>query len=109
MLFKSISQNVYILAHKSLNMIGIMIVFIALSNIIIVGILRGGGDTGFSMKAELFSLWVVGVPLSFFGAAILKLPIHLVVGLACAENICKVLLGIIRIQSGKWVRNLTMD
>ncbi len=75
--------------------------------VIIVGILRSGGDTRFSMFAELFGVWAVGVPLAFFGAVVLKLDItglYLLVGM---EEVTKMFIGLARIKSGKWVNDLT--
>lgn len=56
----------------------ILVFFIATSSITIVGILRGAGDTTYSLKIEAICLWFVAVPLGLFTGFILKAPILLV-------------------------------
>ena len=73
----------------------------------IVGILRGGGDTKFSMYLEMGAIWLLGVPSAFLGGLVWKLPIYTVYALTMIEELCKVLIGIHRIVSRKWIHNLT--
>ena len=47
----------------------------------IVGVLRGGGDTKFAMLLEIGSVWLIGVPMAFISTVILKLPVNIVVAL----------------------------
>jgi putative MATE family efflux protein len=77
-----------------------------LTALFIVGILRSGGDTKFSLILEIGSVWGVGVPLAFLGAIVLKLPIYIVVGLVYIEEIVKLSLALPRFKSKKWIRNL---
>lgn len=73
----------------------------------IVGILRGGGDTKFSMYLEMGAIWLLGVPSAFLGGLVWKLPIYAVYALTMIEELCKMLIGIQRIASRKWIHNLT--
>ncbi len=73
----------------------------------IVGILRGGGDTKFSMYLEMCAIWLLGVPAAFLGGLVWKLPIYAVFALTMFEELCKMLVGIHRIVSRKWIHNLT--
>lgn len=74
---------------------------------VIVGILRAGGDTRFSMFAEMFGVWAVGVPLAFFGVLVLNLNIWQVYLLLGLEEFTKLVLGLVRIKQGRWVTDLT--
>lgn len=74
---------------------------------VIVGILRAGGDTRFSMFAEMFGVWAVGVPLAFFGVLVLQLNIYQVYMLLGLEELTKLVLGLVRIKGGKWITDLT--
>jgi putative MATE family efflux protein len=74
---------------------------------VIVGILRAGGDTRFSMFAEMFGVWAVGVPLAFFGVLVLNLNIWQVYLLLSLEEFTKLVLGLVRIKQGRWVTDLT--
>ena len=76
--------------------------------IMIVGILRSGGDTLFSMIMELGSLWGVGLTLGTIGAFALKLDVLYVFLLFETEQIVKVFIGFIRYRQKKWVRNIAI-
>jgi putative MATE family efflux protein len=77
-----------------------------LTYIIIVGILRSGGDTKYCMFLDLFFIWFVGVPLSFISVLVMNWPIHLVLVASFTEEILKVFVVSRRIKSKKWLNNL---
>ena len=74
--------------------------------VIIVGVLRGGGDAGYALKAEAIPMWLIGVPFAFIGAVVLKLEVHYVVMLVSIEEIFKLILAGRRLMSGKWIRSV---
>lgn len=75
----------------------------------IVGILRSGGDTKASLLIELTSVWLVGVPLALLGGFVLQLPIYYLYLLISLEEVYKVIISLIRIRSGKWINDLTVN
>lgn len=75
----------------------------------IVGTFRCGGDTRFAMFLEVGCVWFIGVPMVFFGALYLGLPIYFVVLMAQAEEIVKGVLCNLRFRSKKWLNNLVHD
>lgn len=77
--------------------------------ILVVGILRSGGDTKFSMYLEMGSIWLVGVPLAFLGALYFHLPVYWVVVLIAVEELVKCAIGIYRVKSKKWLKSVIAD
>ena len=75
----------------------------------IVGTMRCGGDTKFAMFVEVGSVWIIGVPLVFFGALYLGLPIYFVVLMAQTEEVVKGVICSRRFRSKKWLNNLVHD
>lgn len=75
---------------------------------VIVGVLRAGGDTRFSMLAEMFGVWAIGVPLAFIGVYLFNLSIVPLYFLVSMEEISKMLIGLGRLKSGKWLNDLTV-
>lgn len=75
----------------------------------IVGILRSGGDTTFCLLLDACGVWLVGVPLVFLGGLVFHLPIYYVYALVQLEEIIKMIIGIPRLASKKWIKNLTVD
>lgn len=103
----NISDAVRSLAITCLYIHASLLTVRSVNIVIIVGILRSGGDTRFSMFAELFGVWAVGVPLAFLGSTVLNLSItglYLLVGM---EEVTKMFIGLARIKGGKWVNDLT--
>lgn len=86
--------------------LGFMMAPKTLSAVYIVGILRGGGDTKYSLFLEIFNVYLIGIPLSFIGVLIFKLPIYWVVFLTNFEEITKAILGTRRLHSNKWAKNM---
>lgn len=76
--------------------------------IMIVGILRSGGDTLFCMIMELTCLWGIGVSLGAIGAFLLNLDVLWVFVLCETEQLVKVLIGFIRYRQKKWVKNIVI-
>jgi putative MATE family efflux protein len=74
----------------------------------VVGILRAGGDTRFSLFLDGIIIWIVGVPMAYLGAFVFDLPVHLVYLCAMSEEATKWVLGIRRYLSRKWINNLTL-
>ncbi|MDV3428080.1 MAG: MATE family efflux transporter [Bacillota bacterium] len=103
----NISPTVLEFARKNLIVFSIFLAFRAFNFTSIVGILRSGGDTTFSLLVDLGGVWLVGVPMAFLGGMLLKLPIYYVYAMVSCEEVFKVILGLPRILSKKWINNLT--
>ncbi len=74
----------------------------------IVGTLRSGGDTLYSLLAEIVPLWFIGVPLAFILSIYSELPLYIIVAIVNIEEIIKLVLLLWRFWSFKWVKNLTI-
>jgi putative MATE family efflux protein len=73
---------------------------------IVVGILRAGGDTRFSLFLDGIIIWLVGVPMAYLAATVLHLPVYFVYLFVMSEEATKWVLGINRYLSRKWINNL---
>jgi Na+-driven multidrug efflux pump len=75
--------------------------------LIIVGILRSGGDTRFSLAIDTGPMWALGIPLALLAAFVLRLPVYYVVLIVLlADELTKFLLATARVRSGRWLRNV---
>lgn len=74
--------------------------------IMIVGVLRSGGDTRFSLVLDAGSVWFVGIPMALLGAFVFHLPVYWVVAMVMADELVKLVGGLYRFFSRKWVNNL---
>ena len=101
-----VSEQVRIWARNILYVIAFIMVIRVYNIIIIVGVLRGGGDAKVSLAIEASTMWLIGVPVAFIGAFILKLPVYQVYALCTLEEIVKGVFCLRRFKSKKWINNL---
>ena len=78
----------------------------AFSVVMVVGILRSGGDTTFACFLDILPVWLFSVPFGFIGVK-LGLPLWIVFLIVNAEDMIKPIWGIPRVLSDKWLHNLT--
>ena len=104
--FRNLTPELHDTSKKLLKMLAIFFAIKAFNGTMIVGVLRGGGDTKFSMLLEMGAVWCIGVPLAFLGAIVFKLPVYYVTALVYTEEVVKAAIGIPRITSKKWVTNV---
>lgn len=71
------------------------------------GILRSGGDNLYCFFANLFGVWVIGLPLAFMAAVVWGLPVYMVYFMAVMEEAGKLLICGPRVLKKKWLNNLT--
>jgi putative MATE family efflux protein len=106
-LFRDLDPEVYFVARKMLVIMGLIFAIKTFNATVVVGVLRGGGDTTYSMYLEMGAVWLVGVPLAFIGALVFKLPVYWVMALISLEEIVKTVIAIPRVLSKKWIKDLT--
>jgi putative MATE family efflux protein len=102
----NVSPEVIRNAGYLLNVVSLFL-WIRVNNMtMVVGILRAGGDTRFSLFLDGIIIWLVGVPMAYIGATVLDFPVYFVYLCAMSEEATKWVLGINRYFSRKWINNL---
>ncbi len=75
----------------------------------IVGCFRAGGDTRFGMILDALAMWAWAVPLGFFCAFVLKLPVEWVYFVLCTDEFSKMPVVIYHYRGFKWLKNITRE
>ena len=73
----------------------------------VVGVLRGGGDVRIATAIDLAPMWFLSLPLAALAGLVFHwgiLPVYLCISL---DNVVKLFLGLRRLRSGKWIRDVT--
>ena len=86
-----------------------MMFFRSFNTTSVVGILRGGGDVNFGLLVDVGAMWLISLPLAAIGGLVLQLDILWVYLLVLVEDPIKTALGLYRLRSGKWIRNVTRE
>ena len=71
------------------------------------GIVRGGGDTSFTMKLDIVSVWCIVLPLSYTMAFIVHASPVVVVMCLNADQVFKCVPAFIKVNFGHWAKKLT--
>lgn len=103
----TLSPEVYSAARALLILSAFIMPVRGLSILYIIGILRGGGDAKGALKIELFTMWLIGVPLCYIGSIILQWPVEYVYIMVATEEFAKLILSFVRFKKGDWIRNFT--
>lgn len=103
----NISESVRYSAKIILYITAAIFTLRSINVVLIIGVLRGGGDAKFGLRAEAFTMWCIGVPASIIGAYVFKLPVYGVVALISLEEIAKSIISIKRLFSESWMKSVT--
>lgn len=93
---------------KIFIIMGLLMALKSFNTFIVIGVLRSGGDTKYSLFLELGCMWIVSIPLTFL-AAIKGAPIFILVLITYTEEIAKFIFGVPRALSKKWATNLVKE
>ena len=106
-LFSGLSHEVRKSAETILVIGAATIWFRAFNTVNIVGVLRSGGDTVFSLVMDAGTLWLIGVPFTGLAALVFRWPLEIVFLCTLSEELVKMLIGLPRFRSRKWMNVLT--
>jgi len=93
---------------KIFLILGILMPLKAFNTLMIIGILRSGGDTKYALILEQASIWFAALPLTFF-AAFSGYPIYILFLLTYSEELIKLAFGLPRVLSKKWAANIVKE
>lgn len=106
-IFSGLSAEVREKAQLILVLGAVTIWFRAFNTINIVGVLRSGGDTVFSLILDVGCLWCVSVPAVGIAALVLHWPLEYVYLCTLLEEAVKMLIGIPHFKKKQWMNVLT--
>ena len=105
----SISYEVAQAVNRCLIVFILFMPFKMFNYVNVVGVLRSGGDTRMCLILDTSGVWLIGVPMAFFGGLYLKQTIWIVYAMVMAEEVYKAVFGYIRYRQKKWLRNLAVE
>lgn len=103
----TLTERAHSLAFQFLLVLSITTVGTAYQMACDNGIIRGGGDTKFSAKMNLISMWLIIVPFSAMAAFWWRCPPIVVFFLLKWDQLYKTIPVVIRLRSWKWVKKVT--
>ncbi|MBT2288454.1 MATE family efflux transporter [Paenibacillus albidus] len=84
--------------------------WVKVANMILAGgILNSGGDSKFVFAMEASATWLIGVPSGLLMSFVWKQPVFLVYMILSMEEVVRLSIGLARIHSRKWMKNLVAE
>ncbi len=102
----SFSEESRRLARAFLHILCVVMVGMSYQMPTNAGIIRGGGDTRYTMLLDLISIWGIVIPLSFFAAFVLDAPPAAVVWCLNLDQLFKCVPAFLKVNYGSWVKQL---
>ena len=99
----NLEPETLVMAKQIMGSYAVIALFGAIQSVMTKGVLRGGGDTRFLMKADILFLWIVSVPLGALVGLVLHWPAWITIICLRIDYIIKSLWCIGRLLSGKWI------
>ncbi len=105
-LFK-LSPGASSVAAMMITVMGLLMPLRNFNSVNIIGVLRGGGDVRVATLIDVSPLWVCAIPYAILCGVVLRTSVFWVYLAFGVEQVVKFTLGVWRLRSGKWVRDLT--
>lgn len=99
----SLTEETIAMTHHLMNAYVVVVFFQAIQSVMTKGVLRGGGDTKFLMKADILFMWIVSIPLGSAGGLVFGWPAWATILCLRADYVIKSIWCVSRLLSGKWI------
>lgn len=107
LLYPNISVESKNLAYQIMGILAFIVISISIEYTCTIGILRGAGDTNFAFLADCGCMWFIGIPLGYAAAYIWDFPFVLVFLLLKIDSVAKIIICLIRILRGNYIKDVT--
>lgn len=97
------------LASQIITVFSFITICCSVNLVLIMGALRGAGDTKFCMTLEICCLWLLAIPLALVAAFKFQFPVPLVFLLMKIDEPTKMILSLFRMKGNKWLNSLTRE
>jgi putative MATE family efflux protein len=105
----NVSELTKNIAKEIMSVMAVIVIFQSLGINLMMGVLRGGGDAKFVLVNDIVFMWIVSIPLGAIVAFVFKWPVSAVFFVVKSDEIIKSIISVVRVLSGKWVRNVTRE
>ncbi|MBQ1466914.1 MAG: MATE family efflux transporter [Solobacterium sp.] len=102
----TLTPDTVVIANQLMHAYALIIFFQAIQSVMTKGVLRGGGDTKFLMKADIIFMWIVSIPLGALAGLVLHWPAWLTMWCLRIDYAIKSVWCVSRLHSGKWIHSI---
>lgn len=80
-----------------------------INTLVIAGIFRAGGNTRFGLICDTIDMWCIAVPVGFFCAFVLKVPVKPLYVIICLDEFYKIPVVYHYYKKYTWMKNITRE
>ena len=102
----SLTEETVMITEQMMRAYAVIVFFQCIQSVMTKGVLRGGGDTKFLMKADMLFMWLVSIPLGCIGGLVPGWPAWLTILCLRIDYVIKSVWCVTRLKSGKWIRSV---
>jgi Na+-driven multidrug efflux pump len=103
----NVNENVIAAAGMMFIVLSCSYPFRAFNMSMLIGVCRAGGDTVFCIIYDIAIMWAIAIPLAAASTFIFHAPVWIIYACLIIEEPFKMLLGLWRFKTGKWLHNVT--
>lgn len=103
----NVSDNVFTIIGGMIIIMACSYPFRAFNMSMIIGVCRAGGDTIYTVFYDIVFTWTVTLPLAATAAFVFGLPAWIIYLCVTLDDPLKMIFGLVRLRSGKWLHNVT--
>ncbi len=103
----NVNANVFAIISVMFIILTVSYPFRAFNMAMVIGVSRAGGDTVFCMVYDIFFMWILALPLAAAASFVFHAPVWIIYLCLASEEPLKMLIGLARLRSGKWLNNVT--
>ncbi|MFD2177513.1 MATE family efflux transporter [Veronia pacifica] len=107
--YEQLTPEAQALTLACLPVLAFSMIFRVINVVLIVGVLRAGGDNTYCMYLDFFCQWVWAIPATLVAALWFQWALPWVFFMIASEEMVKLIPTLQRVRSGKWLNNLTKD
>jgi putative MATE family efflux protein len=105
--FFNVDKAVFSIAAGLFAILTVSYPFRAFNMATIIGVCRAGGDTVFSIVYDISFMWLVALPAAAVASFVFHAPAWIIYLCLSLEDPLKITLGLWRLKTGKWLRDVT--
>lgn len=105
----NVTPDAYAAAWSILGVMALLQLPLGVDVTVIVGVLRGGGDTRAAFLYDCGALWLISIPMGLLAGFVFRWPVPLIFLCLKLDSPIKAALGLLRVRSGRWIRNVTVQ
>lgn len=102
--FGNLMPETKITAKTLIAVFAVLMPFRSLSSVLIMGVMRAGGDSKKAMFYDVLPIYLFSFPAGLLSGVVFNLPIHIVMPVMYGKRIIKCIFTVKRLVSGKWLK-----